>query len=229
MFTLAHEETYEDGQVIFLEGSSGDWVYVVLSGKVEISKNIGGKRYVIETLKNGEVFGELSFLGGIKRSASAQAVGSTTVGIINRDYMDREFNKLSSEFRSILVAVVKRFKNMIDQTTDFSIRADAATLKVLSMNFKDHNSFLKAYTGDVSSGGLFIRTDKALAKEDHFLLRLQLPGFPQPMKIKCKVAWSRKKEEGSEAKPAGMGVKFLEMAKQDNLAFQKYLKSLLQK
>jgi uncharacterized protein (TIGR02266 family) len=227
MFTLAHEETYEDGQVIFLEGSSGDWVYVVLSGKVEISKNIGGKRYVIETLKEGEVFGELSFLGGIKRSASAQAVGPTTVGIINRDYMDREFNKLSSEFRSILVAVVRRFKNMIDQTTDFSIRADAATLKVLSMAYKDPKSFLKAYTGDTQSGGLFIRTDKALEQGETFLLRLQLPGFSQPMKIKCNVVLSRKKAEGTDARPAGMGIKFLEMAKQDSLAFQKYLQSLL--
>jgi uncharacterized protein (TIGR02266 family) len=227
MFTLAHEETYEDGQVIFLEGSSGDWVYVVLSGKVEISRNIGGKRYVIEILKEGEVFGELSFLGGIKRSASAQAVGSTTVGIINRDYMDREFNKLSSEFRSILVAVVRRFKNMIDQTSDISIRADATTLKVLSMTFKDHQSFLKAYTGDAKSGGLFIRTDKALGQGEQFLLRLQLPGFPQSMKIKCTVAWVRKKEEGTEARPAGMGVKFMEMAKRDSITFQKYLQSLL--
>ncbi len=227
MFTLAHEETYEDGQVIFLEGSSGDWVYVVLSGKVEISKNIGGRRYVIETLKEGEVFGELSFLGGIKRSASAQALGNTTVGIINRDYMDREFNKLSSEFRSILVAVVRRFKNMIDQATDFSVRAEAATLKVLSISFKDHHSFLKAYTGDIQSGGLFIRTDKALDPGEQFLLRLQLPGFSQPMKIKCNVAWARKKAEGTEARPAGMGVKFLEMAKPDNLALHKYLRSLL--
>lgn len=227
MFTLAHEETYEDGQVIFLEGSPGDWVYVVLSGKVEISKNIGGKRYVIETLGEGEVFGELSFLGGIKRSASAHAAGPTTVGIINRDYMDREFNKLSSEFRSILVAVVKRFKNMIDQATDFSVRAETGAWRVLSISFKDQHSFLKAYTGDIRSGGLFIRTDKALDTGEQFLLKLQLPGFSQSMKIKCKVAWARKKEEGTDARPAGMGVKFLEMAKPDNLALQKYLQSLL--
>jgi len=41
MYHIASEETYKDGQVILEEGSSGDWVYVVLSGSVEISKTIG--------------------------------------------------------------------------------------------------------------------------------------------------------------------------------------------
>ena len=234
MYTLAHEETYKDGQVIFQEGSSGDWVYVILSGKVEISKNVKGKKHVIEVLGESEVFGELSFLGGIKRSAAARAVGDTIVGIMNRDYMDREFNKLSSEFRSILAAVVKRFKNMIDQATDFKARADdfkarvdTVTTKVLSMTFKDDQSFLKAFTGDINSGGLFIRTDKPLGQGEVFFLKLQLKGLPDPLTIKCTVAWARKKEEGTDARPAGMGVKFTEITKQEEQVLQKYLKSLL--
>ena len=37
-FNIALEETYEDGEIIFKEGNSGDWVYVVLSGAIEFSK-----------------------------------------------------------------------------------------------------------------------------------------------------------------------------------------------
>lgn len=57
-YNLANEETYQDGHIIFNEGSSGDWVYVVLSGVVEISKNVRGKREIIEKLQPGDVFGE---------------------------------------------------------------------------------------------------------------------------------------------------------------------------
>jgi len=38
MFQTAIEEKYTDGQIIFKEGSSGDWIYVIESGAVEISK-----------------------------------------------------------------------------------------------------------------------------------------------------------------------------------------------
>lgn len=116
MFNVASEETYQDGQVIFEEGSSGDWVYVILSGQVEIFKSVGGKKVVIEVLQPEDVFGELGFLGGFERTATAMAIGETTVGIIDRTSLDEEFNKLSSDFRIILGAVVERFRKMIDRT-----------------------------------------------------------------------------------------------------------------
>jgi CRP-like cAMP-binding protein len=114
MYNIASEDTYEDGQVIFKEGSSGDWVYVVLSGSVEISKMLGDQKMVIEVLAEGEIFGELSFLGGIKRSATATAVGPTTLGVVDREYLDQQFNNLSSDFRTVLSALVKRFKKLSD-------------------------------------------------------------------------------------------------------------------
>ena len=116
MFNVASEETYQDGQAIFEEGSSGDWVYVILSGQVEISKTVGGKKVVIEVLQPEDVFGELGFLGGFERTATTTAIGETMVGIIDRTSLDEEFNKLSSDFRTILGAVVERFRKMIDRT-----------------------------------------------------------------------------------------------------------------
>ena len=118
MYNIAYEETYKDGQVIFKEGSSGDWVYIVLSGYVEISKTVEEKRIVVEKLKSGEIFGELAFLGSIRRTATARAIGETTIGIIDREFLDQEFNKIHSDFRSILLSVVERFKKLIERTSD---------------------------------------------------------------------------------------------------------------
>lgn len=229
MFTLVSEETYEDGRIIFKEGSSGDWVYVVLSGSVEISKTAGGKKTVIAVLKEGEVFGELSFIGGIKRSATVKAIGETTVGIIDRDSLDLEFNKLSSDFRSILVSAVNRFTSMIDRACEFSSRKEPRIQKTLSVSFRDHQSFLKAYTGNISNGGLFIKTEKPLNQGEKFLLKLQLPNLSGPMKIKCGVAWIKKEPDATDTRPNGMGIKFLEMAKEDRQALQTYIKSLMKR
>ncbi len=227
MFTLVSEEKYEDGQIIFSENSSGDWVYVVISGSVEIFRMIGEKKFVIEVLGEGEVFGELGFLGDVKRTATVKAIGETTVGIIDRDSLDREFNKLSSGFRSILVALVKRFEKMIDRISDISDRSEPRFMKSLSVSYKDRQSFLKAYSSNISNGGLFIRTGNPLPKDEQFLLKLHLPDLPEPLKIKSRVAWAKTEESGTDKRPQGMGIQFVEMNKKDNQVLKDYIKSLM--
>lgn len=226
MHHIASEETYKDGQVIIEEGSSGDWVYVVLSGSVEISKTIDGTKFIITVLEPGQVFGELGYLGAIKRTATVRAIGETTIGVIDRAFLDQEFNKLSSSFRSILVAVVKRFRNLIDRTCEFSSRKEARIQKTLTLTFKDRQSFVRAYTGNISKGGLFIMTEHPLKKGEQFLLRLQLPGLSEPVTITCEVLWVREQREG-EKRPPGMGVKFSKMTKRDDQILSQYFQILI--
>ena len=220
---LAIEETYEEGQIIFKEGSSGDWIYMIVSGSVEISKQVGDETKIIEVLGPGEIFGELVFIGGFTRTATAKAVGITTVGIIDRDFLDSEFNKLSSQFRTILVAITHRFRKMLDRASDFSTRTEPRIPKALSLVFKDRKSFVRAYTENISSGGLSIRTENPLPSGHQFRLKLQVPGKPEQMEVKCEVVWSCKKDEGSPDKPSGMGVKFTEIADNDLRFLKKYI------
>jgi len=222
MYPIASQETYKDGQIILEEGSSGDWIYVVLSGSVEISRIIDGKRFVLSVLKPGEVFGELGYLGAVKRTATARAIGETTIGVIDRAFLDREFNKLSGYFRAILVAVVKRFRSLMDRACEFSTRKDDRSEKTLSLTFKDRQSFFKAYTANIGIGGLFINTEHLLKEGEQFLLKLQLPGLSEPLKVKCEVAWTRKQSD-TEKRPSGMGVKFCEMTKKDIQILNQYL------
>ena len=227
MYNIASEETYKNGEIIYKEGSSGDWVYVILSGSVEISKTVGGKKFVIGVLQPGDVFGELNLIGGIKRTATARAVGETTVGVIDRTTLDNEFNKLSADFRSILVAMVHRFEKTIGRALEFTSRGEARATKSLSLTFKDRQAFVKAYTGNISSGGLFIKTERPLGESEQFLLRLQLPNVAEPLKIKCEVAWSRR-PGGYDKGPPGMGVKFREMSEKDSQILKNYLETLVE-
>ncbi|MBN2034430.1 MAG: TIGR02266 family protein [Deltaproteobacteria bacterium] len=223
MFTFASEETHEDGYVIIKEGTSGDWLYVVLSGTVEISKMINGKKHVIDLLKEGELFGEVGFLGGTKRTATATAVGQVTLGIVDRTALDVEFNELSSDLRNILMAMAKRFEKMVNRVIDFSSRSEVRIKKTLALTYKDNMSFVRAYLGNISTGGLFVKTEKPLPQGEQFLLRLQLPDFPEPLRISCEVVWSRNSAEATPKEPAGMGVKFVEMGRKDSDVLKQYL------
>jgi CRP/FNR family cyclic AMP-dependent transcriptional regulator len=119
MFKIASYETFQDGQIIFKEGSNGDWIYVVEEGKVEISKNVGGQNIVIETLQESDIFGEISYIDKTPRSATATAKGTTVVGIIDRDFFDAEFNKISADFQQVFKTVAFRLR----KTTQKSVEA----------------------------------------------------------------------------------------------------------
>ncbi|TES92591.1 MAG: cyclic nucleotide-binding domain-containing protein [Desulfobacteraceae bacterium] len=110
MFQTAIEEKYKDGQIIFEEGSSGDWIYVIESGSVEISKKIDGKKVVFIVLGPGEIIGELGFITKTPRTATATAVGDLTIGIIDPIFFEQEFNKLSAGFQAVLTSLASRLK-----------------------------------------------------------------------------------------------------------------------
>ena len=114
MFQIAAYEKYTDGQVIFKEGTHGDWLYIVEDGAVEISRTLNNKKIFIETFKEGEIFGEVAYIAKVERSATATAIGDTTIGIIDREFFDQEFNKLSGNFQLILRTLALRLKKTTD-------------------------------------------------------------------------------------------------------------------
>jgi len=124
MLQIASYEKYQDGQIIFKEGDSGDWIYVVESGSVELSKTIGDTKIVIEVLRReGDIFGEMAFIASISRTATACAIGPTTVGIIDRTYLDDEFNRLSGSFQAILKSLVLRLKKTTEAIAQAKVNA----------------------------------------------------------------------------------------------------------
>jgi CRP-like cAMP-binding protein len=114
MFQIARYDSFTDGQIIFKGGSFGDWMYVVEEGAVEISRIVDDKKIVIAVFHPGEVFGEVAYISKVARSATATAIGKTTVGIIDRNNFDREFNVLSSDFQMILKTMALRLKKTTD-------------------------------------------------------------------------------------------------------------------
>merc|ERR1711892_881405 len=68
------EETFEAGSLIFKQGASGDFFYVIQSGEVDITKNNsnGGEDPVV-VLTAGEFFGEKALVKEDKRNANAKA------------------------------------------------------------------------------------------------------------------------------------------------------------
>ena len=63
------KQELKTGQFVFEAGETGDMMYVVLDGQIEIVAN--GK--VVNTINPGDVFGEMALVDNSPRSADARA------------------------------------------------------------------------------------------------------------------------------------------------------------
>jgi CRP/FNR family transcriptional regulator, cyclic AMP receptor protein len=68
-------KAYRKNQVIFLEEDTGNYMYLVLSGKLKVTKaGAGGKETILAIHRTGDFFGEMSLLDGKTAPATVSAM-----------------------------------------------------------------------------------------------------------------------------------------------------------
>jgi CRP-like cAMP-binding protein len=86
---LAQPQKYEASAFIFREGDRGDAMFVVVEGKVRISKQVPGiGEEALAILDPGQYFGEMALIEDSPRSADAIAHVSCTVWAISRQKLE---------------------------------------------------------------------------------------------------------------------------------------------
>jgi len=76
---------YQEGDVIIREDDSPQEVYEMITG----SASVTSRGYPLSRIKSGEVFGELSFFTGLKRTATVQALEPCLVQVIDQQQFIR--------------------------------------------------------------------------------------------------------------------------------------------
>jgi cAMP-dependent protein kinase regulator len=83
------------------EGEKGDGLYLLLSGRAEVSKKVDGKRQVLAHLKEGDVFGEMSLLTNNPVSANIKTLKKSIVLKLPR----RVFSEIASTHPQLLAHI----------------------------------------------------------------------------------------------------------------------------
>ena len=102
---LARERSYISDEVIFWDGDSPDWFYIVAEGNVKVLKHSSsGREFIIAFFGPGEMFGEVAVFENRPYPASAQAVAETkVVGIRRQDFLSFLANRPQVSLRIINV------------------------------------------------------------------------------------------------------------------------------
>lgn len=108
-------QKYKAGEIIFTEGDSGEYAFVILSGLVEISKEINGERKILAHLGKEEIVGELAIFTKQPRMASAKALEPTTIKMISKVALEEEMEKLSPWLGQMINRLSTRFVTLNDR------------------------------------------------------------------------------------------------------------------
>lgn len=116
---------FEPGYVLFRENLIvGQIMYVILSGKVELSKkNVAGDDEPFMTLGPGALLGEMSLFEQQKRSASAVVKEYSELLVMPKYNFDRMLQSRPTEAIKILLNFIKILSQRLRETTNRMIKS----------------------------------------------------------------------------------------------------------
>ena len=113
-------ESYNPGETIVVEGSFGDALFLILSGQTAVHQ--GAKTFA--TLGGGDLFGEMSLVEPVPRSASVTAMSATFVFRLPHDALRELISEDGQAASVLLVRIVKTLSERLRRTNQMLSSVD---------------------------------------------------------------------------------------------------------
>jgi serine phosphatase RsbU (regulator of sigma subunit) len=122
----AVERSFQSGQIIFQEGSTGRELYLIVEGTIEVVKGHGADEMVLARHGPGDFFGEMSFIEDNPRFATIRALEPTRL---------LEFSE--QNLRSVLLRQPQLLYGMVQELSARLRRADMQMIADLQRKNRD--------------------------------------------------------------------------------------------
>lgn len=110
--TAALGKLYEDGEVLIRQGESGDCMFVIQEGQVEVVHEHDGRQTRLRLVGEGEFVGEMAIFERDVRSATVRAVGRVRALTIDKKNLLRQINEDPSMAFRLVQVMSRRIRDM---------------------------------------------------------------------------------------------------------------------
>ena len=120
------EEEYHAEERIARAGGHGKWIWIILKGSVNVSRETTNGTMNIANLGEGCFIGGFTILPFMEytRSVSITALDDVQLGLLDTEFLYRDFMSLSSDFRKILLSLDGRLRKITDKTVELYTKGD---------------------------------------------------------------------------------------------------------
>ncbi len=120
---LLIERRYPKNSIIVEEGLTGDYMYVIRSGRVKVTKaSDDGREKIMDFLESGAFFGEMALLDNAPRSASVRTLEPSVLAALSR----RDFISLLRNSPDLALSLIqeltRRLRDTDEQATSVSFQ-----------------------------------------------------------------------------------------------------------
>jgi CRP-like cAMP-binding protein len=112
---------YNDGEVIIKQGDSGNCMYVIQSGEVEVIRDNNGKEVRLALRKEGDFFGEMALFSRELRSATIRALGDARILTVDRKNLLNSIQKDPSLAFRIIETLSKRVRDLSEEIAPYKL------------------------------------------------------------------------------------------------------------
>ena len=120
---IAVEKEYHKGDTIFMDGDAGNGFYVVLAGKVKVSKiSAEGKEQILHIFGPGEPFGEVPVFTGKPFPANAQTLAKSLLAFFPKTRFIALINANPSLALNMLAVLSTRLRQFTVQVENLSLK-----------------------------------------------------------------------------------------------------------
>ena len=105
------ERTFAEDDIIVSKGDNGDCAYKILSGSVEVFAEEGSRSISLATLREGQIFGELSVLTGGSYSASVRAAENCELLLITSEGLNTMLDSADPILKEMVHMLIERLKS----------------------------------------------------------------------------------------------------------------------
>ena len=121
---VVDEEEVRAGNKIVGEGKHGGWLWVILEGTAEIIRETPQGPLKLLRIGEGAFIGSIAsflLLEGSVRSAAITAINNVLLGVLDLRRLSADFLRMSSQFRSLLISLDKRLKQVTNMAVDIKL------------------------------------------------------------------------------------------------------------
>ena len=149
---------YKKKEDIFTEGDAPEWFYIVLAGKVKVTKiSHDGKEIILEIISPYDIFGGVAVLRNIPYPANAVAMEDSEILKISRKNLMRVVDRFPNLMFCIALQLGDRMKSSYDSLKNIALERVEARIAALLLKLGNK-------VGVETDEGLLI--DMRLTKQD---------------------------------------------------------------